>query len=382
MKKYIFIMLAGIWSFSAIAQENDTTKIKLGDTKIIIIEKDQDKNLSSDKERLEKGKEEFEKMQEEKHAQLEKEQKRLEEQMQLLENQQDEAKKKELEQEIKKNEESIKDLEKEIEALDKGLEDIQNELDKDSDNDFENEEEFDNDDHDKYNWDFEEDWPSDWDNLSPFGKSKKFRGHWAGFDIGLNNYVDKDFKTVFDTTYSNFELNGGASWVYSLNFLEFNIPFGRSVGLVTGMGTTWNNYRFRNNVNVYENANGIIVAETELQKDYYKVTMNTWTFTVPLIFEFQIPVEHKKPGVFFGFGLVGSAKVLSWGKQNYWLDSDRIKIDRRSDYAMNTFRYGVTARVGFKYLKIFANYDLTPLFKEDRGPELYPVSVGLTLLSF
>ena len=49
---------------------------------------------------------------------------------------------------------------------------------------------------------------------------------------------------------------------------------------------------------------------------------------------------------------------------------------------MNTFRYGLTARVGLGFIRFYANYDLVPLFQKDRGPELYPVSVGITILSF
>ncbi len=384
MKKSILSTLFIFWSLYFYAQENDTTKIKLGDTKIIIIEKDTEEELNTQKEKLEKGKEEFEKMQNEKQQMLDEQTKELEEMRRMLDKQEDLLKKQALEKDLQKKEENIRELEKEVEALENGIEDIEQEINAEMDEEFEMDENSDSDSEkdNKYDWDFEDDWSSDWDNLSPFGKDKKFRGHYAGLDIGLNNYVNADFKTSLDTADRNFELNAGASWVYSLNFLEFNIPFGKNLGLVTGMGSTWNNYRLRNNVNLYENDEGILVAENETVKSYYKNTINTWTFSVPLIFEFQIPVAHKKPGIFCGIGVVGSAKVLSWGKQNYYMDGDRIKIDKRSDYLINTFRYGLTARVGFKYLKLFANYDLVQLFQEDRGPEVYPVSVGLTLISF
>ncbi len=32
--------------------------------------------------------------------------------------------------------------------------------------------------------------------------------------------------------------------------------------------------------------------------------------------------------------------------------------------------------------KIFANYNLTPLYKSGKGPELYPVSIGFILADF
>ncbi len=380
MKKLILSLLVIFWGLYSYAQENDTTKIKLGETKIIIIEKDKDNELKTKEEKLEKGKAEFEKMQKEKQAQLEEQQKQLDEMKKMLDEQKDDLEKQKIEKELQKNEANLEELSKELEALDKGIEDIDNELDtnKDLDNDDESKMDHKN----KYDWEFDDEWPSDWDHLSPFGKDKKFRGHWAGFELGLNNFVNKDFSIALAPEDRNFELNAGGSWVFTLNFLQFNIPFGRNVGLVTGMGSTWNNYHFTNNVNVYENVDGIMVAEPELQKSYYKNTMNTWNFTIPLIFEFQIPVAHKKPGIFVGLGVVGGAKVLSWGNQDFWMNGDRYKTDKRSDFLINTFRYGLTARIGFKYLKLFANYDMVALFQKDRGPELYPVSVGITLLSF
>ena len=38
-----------------------------------------------------------------------------------------------------------------------------------------------------------------------------------------------------------------------------------------------------------------------------------------------------------------------------------------------------TARIGWGWVNVFATYSLTTLFKTDRGPELYPFSVGLTI---
>jgi hypothetical protein len=33
-------------------------------------------------------------------------------------------------------------------------------------------------------------------------------------------------------------------------------------------------------------------------------------------------------------------------------------------------------------LNLFAEYSLTPLFNDDKGPELTPLTVGLTLIGF
>ena len=41
-----------------------------------------------------------------------------------------------------------------------------------------------------------------------------------------------------------------------------------------------------------------------------------------------------------------------------------------------------TVRGGVGWFNLFATYSLTPLFESGRGPELYPFTVGVTLLGF
>jgi len=54
----------------------------------------------------------------------------------------------------------------------------------------------------------------------------------------------------------------------------------------------------------------------------------------------------------------------------------------KSDFNLSPLRYHLTVRAGYKFVKVFANYSMVPMFKEGMGPELYPVTVGLTLISF
>jgi hypothetical protein len=46
---------------------------------------------------------------------------------------------------------------------------------------------------------------------------------------------------------------------------------------------------------------------------------------------------------------------------------------------VNKYRYGLTARIGWKWIQVYGYYSLSKLFKKDLGPEMYPISVGLTI---
>lgn len=56
----------------------------------------------------------------------------------------------------------------------------------------------------------------------------------------------------------------------------------------------------------------------------------------------------------------------------------------KSNYLPNLqkYRYGPTFRIGYKWFNLFAFYQLSDLFKPDQGPEMAPLSVGITLMPF
>jgi hypothetical protein len=49
---------------------------------------------------------------------------------------------------------------------------------------------------------------------------------------------------------------------------------------------------------------------------------------------------------------------------------------------METFKYDATAKIGWGVLNLNASYSLNTLFKKEKGPELYPFTVSLTLVNF
>jgi hypothetical protein len=85
---------------------------------------------------------------------------------------------------------------------------------------------------------------------------------------------------------------------------------------------------------------------------------------------------------FFAAGVIGDLKLCSNTKIRYYEGGSKQREKIKSDYNLSPFRYHITARAGYRFVKIFANYSLAPMFKRDMGPELYPVTIGLTLINF
>lgn len=363
MKRIIITLAILLQFFATVASaQKDTTKIRMGNKKIIII----DDNEIRGKQRLQNAKLEFQ-------AEI----LELENKIDSLKKVRTEAKNDEQQAVV---DQKIKELNKQIDALNKGIADTEKQI-----------EEYDKSDDNK---DYKDWGDSRWE---PFFKEdedhENFDAHWSGFEFGLNNYVNKDFDMTLPEDGEFMELNSGKSWSYSLNLLEFNIPIHKKYfGLVTGLGFEWDNYRFEKNITLVENEDGKI-AGVPTDKDLYKNTLNTTYLTAPLLWEFQIPIEQnrkrKKCGddgndhkFFISAGVIGGLKIHSKTKQFYKMDGDKVKSRSKGDYQVSPFRYGITARLGYGMFRVYANYQLVSLFEKNKGPELYPFTIGISIINF
>jgi hypothetical protein len=204
-------------------------------------------------------------------------------------------------------------------------------------------------------------------------KRKHFKGHWAGLEIGLNNYLTSDQSLTLPAEINYMTLHSGKSRNFNINFGQLSIGLSRHVGFVTGIGLNWNNYRFDGNNNIQKGTSGIIEIldpGTTLKKS----KLSTLYLKVPLLLEFQIPTDHQRLNI--SAGPVGAVKLMS-NSVMVFEDDDKVKSD--GDLNLNLLRYGATARIGYENFNIYATYYFTPLFKTDMGPggiDLFPFEVG------
>ncbi len=211
-------------------------------------------------------------------------------------------------------------------------------------------------------------------------KSNKFNPHWAGFQIGLNNYVDRDFSMSRSGNDAFMDLNTGRSWNVNINFLEYGIGLGTNkLGLVTGLGFEWSNYFFDRGNTIEKDENRIITG-FDFPLSVIKSRLQTTYLTAPLLLEAQIPAGKKR--VHISGGVIGGVKVGSNTKVVYRDNGNKQKDKKRDDFNLSPLRYGLAFRIGYRGLNIYANYYLTSLFEANKGPELYPFAVGLTLINF
>jgi hypothetical protein len=222
-----------------------------------------------------------------------------------------------------------------------------------------------------------DDWDWFWDD------NDRFKGSWSGFSMGYSNFVDKNF-ALTDGGAAYMDLNTGKSWNMNLNFAQYSINFvNDKFGLVTGLGLEWNYYRFDNDNSIQKDANGEI-TELDLTQPPYdtwnieKSKLSTTYATLPVLLEVHTSSSQSR-GLVFSAGAIGGVKLGSNTKIVYKESGDKNKDKSKDDYNLSPFRYGVHARIGVGDWLIYGTYYLTPLFEKDKGPELYPISVGIAL---
>ncbi len=251
----------------------------------------------------------------------------------------------------------------------------------------------------------------DWDHSDmpgfPFwNKKNKFNGHWAGVELGWNGYVNSDFNSTLPDNYKFLDLNNSRSMMVNLNPFEFNLNLCKNhFGLTSGLGFEFNNYFFTDKNYYFSSDSAAIIAFRIYDAFGAKVNMNqskmviSW-LNVPILFEYQTNARMKMNSFHVSAGVIGGIRIGQYVKQDYpginqpytlkdeegnvigTFTPEKYKNRDHSQLHLNQFKLDATLRVGWSFLNLFASYSISPMFKKDQGPVLYPWNVGITLVGW
>jgi hypothetical protein len=214
------------------------------------------------------------------------------------------------------------------------------------------------------------------------GKKEEFKAYWGGVSVGMNSYLNVNNKTEIPAGYDFLQLDQGRSIVVNVNPIEKHFSIIRDhVNLVTGLGLEMNNYRFEKNYKLLPDSS-VICAAYDSTLNYKKNKLVTVFLNVPLLLQFD--TKQNKHGKTFhvSFGLIGGVRIDSHTKQAYSEESVDYKPKTHDDFNLSKFRYGFMARIGYGKLDIYATYAMNSMFNNYEGPQLYPISAGITLAGF
>lgn len=237
-------------------------------------------------------------------------------------------------------------------------------------------------------------------------KKQKFNGHWAGFEMGLNGYVNTDRNQSFPKEYEYLDLKMTKSIAVNINFFEQNIALAKNQkwGMVTGLGLEWHNYRWNRDTRLNSDSS-YLIGYIDQGVSIRKTKLTTFHLTLPVLFEYQTNNRHKKNSFHIGAGMVVGARLSSHTKKYYnernkefeitkynpatdqyeveytATSPDYAKAKDYDDFFLQPFKFDATLRIGWGFINLYATYSVNQMFQKDKGPELYPWTIGITFLN-
>lgn len=204
----------------------------------------------------------------------------------------------------------------------------------------------------------------------PGWKSRHFDAHWAGFGVGFADFAERgDAEDI--------PLRSSKSLEFNFNIIEKAIPISNRYrwAVVTGLGLRWTMYHIKGNRHFEEIDDYTGLVEAPEGRIYKKSKLGITTLNIPLLIEWQNP----KGNLFFSTGIVGSVKTWSSSKIQYTEGAEGKKHKKKVDKGM-TLRpvtMDILTQAGTRNWSVFVRYSPISIFEHKKGPELYPLSVGL-----
>ena len=194
-----------------------------------------------------------------------------------------------------------------------------------------------------------------------------------GISIGLNNFIQQSPNPAYPEGSYDLRPFGSRYIALSVGAMPTIIRGKRaSLKLYYGVEVAWNNFMFEGN-NVVEKGTDA-VAFPDAGRDLQKSKLTVCTIGVPVVPRVTFYNNDGRKVGHIGIGGYATYRLDSYRKIK---EADGSKDRRHSDYYLNNFRYGVMAHIGIQSLNFFVKYDLNPLFRLDKGPDVRTITVGI-----
>lgn len=205
----------------------------------------------------------------------------------------------------------------------------------------------------------------------------------VSYNIGINGVNDKK---------SEFELAGtvaleisGRTKIWKNNphyFINY------------GIGFNANYLKPKNDYVLIEDGNQSILVDSG--RPLKQSRLDIGTFRLPFLFEYdfasssavkkvhpQVPILNSRQSFFMGVGgYIGFTGHKSITQVVRYEEGGKEYVDRHTgNRNINTFLYGVQAQIGYKYVSLYFDYQLNPLFKSNPDSQ-HIYTVGLKLSWF
>ncbi len=202
-----------------------------------------------------------------------------------------------------------------------------------------------------------------------------FEGHWAGLGFGWCNAVGTSTGGL--NGLGGVEPHMGASYEIFWNILSKSFRLGRShMGIVTGIGIDWRNYRMDGNERFYKDGNQISLQPYPEGAKVEYSRLKTFDITLPLLLELQSDKRGKD--FFLSFGPVLNLKTYASILTRYEIDGESKK-DFHRGVRQSPVGMDLMGMCGWGCLGAYVKYSPFPTLQTKYCPEMQSLSCGLML---
>ena len=174
-------------------------------------------------------------------------------------------------------------------------------------------------------------------------------------------------------------ISGGFNFSVFYDFFIAKKYFGIAPGISFSNATVKNNSSFMFNSNVDGNIDStwlVIDSSSHVLKDKLSVSY----LDVPIELRFRIKPDERGKNFWVAPGFRAGFLLSDFRK--YKQDDPLVFYHKSKSYGIpniEKFHYGVSLRAGYYKFGVYAFYSLSALFEKDKGPDITPFSVGITV---
>lgn len=198
----------------------------------------------------------------------------------------------------------------------------------------------------------------------------------------------RDF-VMFQLTYENWASTpdsikiGGIGRGFNA-YLCYDFPISKSnFSFAAGIGVGTSNIYFNDQLPIMNGSSSSIRfqnVDTTSGTDLYKKSkLSTAYLEAPFELRFFGDKENRNRGFKMAVGMRVGILVGAHTKNKNTVSGPSIVEKVNTKRFIQTWRFAPTARIGWGNFSVYGSYNLSPLFNNGQGPEVYPYSLGICI---
>lgn len=161
-------------------------------------------------------------------------------------------------------------------------------------------------------------------------------------------------------------------------YFTYSIPIGKSpLSFAIGAGVSWHNLYSNTRITNIK-ADTIVFTPIADTIDYKKSKIGVTYLDFPI--EFRLKTNNNiRASIGIKLSYVIDAKTKYKGDR---LDGYQVIQKEKQVSNIDKFQFGPQVRIGYSWFHIVCYYSVTQLFEKDKGPDISPISLGITFMPF